>query len=233
MRVLIIFILPLFLFACQQEDGLIESETVCLFDCTDSSIGKLPFSQILPLVNVTNNNNGSTFRIKYISDVDFTQRTQVELLPKVHIHEETDQDRYIMKMKYLKKVESKYSQFEINTSHKNHSIIYRIVANELIELSKSKAQRKVLIIHSDLMENSDILNLYIERDVIKLLSQPRSIRHLFQREVKISSLSGVEVYFTFIPKDFAQNRVYSSMYKVYKEIILNAGGECFATLPSS
>lgn len=231
MRFLILF-LPLLL-SCAKEEGVFENETMSLLDCTDSSLGKLSFTQMTPLVNITNNDNGATFRMKYISDTDFGRNACVQLLPRDLNQDETEEERYYMKKQFLTKAETTYSKFLVNVKAKPHSIIYRTIANELNSLSKSKAQNRSLVTNSDLMENSDVISFYDVSDARLLETDADSVKRVFLKSLPIQRLDGVTVYFTYVPKDFEANKMYSKIHKIYVEIITQAGGICLTSLPSS
>lgn len=218
------------LIGCKSEVCLLEKEVVCVIDGTDTSIHKPTFSEIKPFLNLKNNNNGMAFKAKVIQDIDFGSSFEKSLLPK-EIKDETAEERFLRKKKFLKDAEAGYTKISSQATEKQHSIIYRVIAIELKKLSLSAAIDKIMLVTSDLMENSDVLNFYKSHDRYLLLKDPYEVKRKLLNQIELKDLKGVKVYFLFQPKDFYENETYKAILEIYERMITKAGGECYTGFP--
>ncbi len=226
MKTILLNTLILLILGCSENIGIIEKEVVCVIDGTDTSIHKPSFEEIKPFLNLADNDYGLVFKTKMIGDIDFGSSFEKSLTPKDYNTDETIEDRFIRKKKFLKDVETGYIKISSKATPKNHSIIYRVIATELNKLSDSKAKHRILLVNSDLMENSKELNFYKPKDYNLLMNSPCSVEGKLINELQLNDLKGITVYFLFQPKDFYQNDTYKSILDIYIKIITKAGGVC-------
>lgn len=76
---------------------------------------------------------------------------------------------------------------------KERSCIYRPICYLLYQLEKSKADRKVLVIFSDLLENSDIINLYEPNYVSRATFDDSWVKSRFNQKVPFPRCDGVDI----------------------------------------
>jgi hypothetical protein len=217
----------LFMQSCQTTVYELETETVCLIDGTESTVQYPKYSELKPFLTQRNVNNGVCFKASIISDIDFDLSLNKCLDFKNTGSDITEEERYLQNKKYLREVEKSYNDLVSNIQHaegKSHSVIYRVVTTELIKLSKSPAKNKVLLVYSDLFENSDLLNVYSPKGK-QLLANPEKIEQLFTEYLSLPDLSGIKVYLIYKPKDFQENQKYRTMATVYTNILTSAGCE--------
>lgn len=226
MKTLIFTSLILILIGCSENKGIIEKEVVCVIDGTDTSIHKPSFEEVKPFINLTDNDFGLVFKTKMIGDIDFGNSFELSLSPKDYSIDETIEDRFSRKKKFLKHAQAGYLKVSSTATPKDHSIIYRVIAKELNKLSGSKAKQRTLLVNSDLMENSKELNFYKPRHYNLLINSPCEVEKLLISQLKLMDLKGIEVYFLFQPKDFYQNDTYKAILDIYIKIISEAGGVC-------
>ena len=102
-----------------------------------------------------------TFNWTYVTDVSLNTENRVELrLPKEN---ENSLDIKVYRRKFLKKLDdsvSLYRKFLGPCEGTAHSSIYEPVCRMLTELMKTGAEKKTMIILSDMIENSSYANFY-------------------------------------------------------------------------
>lgn len=205
----------------RQQAGIYEKEVICLVDGTDSGAYKPSFEEIKPLLNLTDQDNGISFKARTIGDIDFGKTFEVSLTPKKG-EDETTEERYNRKNQFFRKARKGYIDICGQATQKDHSIIYRVIANELNQLSKSKGNG-IAVIASDLQENSEILNVYKFWDAQLLTSAPTKVKERFLKQVPLEPLQGITVYFLFKPRDFKENTRYRSMLSIYEDMLKSKG----------
>lgn len=87
------------------------------------------------------------------------------------------------------------------------SIIYAPMAKALNELATVKVHTKEAIFYTDAQENTSAFSMYCEKDVAKVISNPKGVEAFFEKEVPLDSLTGVTVYIIYNPPtSFSENR---------------------------
>ncbi len=110
------------------------------------------------------------------------------------------------------------------TGSLSHSIVYRTIARELNNLAELSAERKLCVIHSNLMENDEV-NLYTKKDWELLVRKPERLRELFLKQVPLEPLSRIEVIFVYAPKDHADNTRYQTIARFFSDFFSEHGAE--------
>jgi hypothetical protein len=103
-----------------------------------------------------------------------------------------------------------------------HSIIYRSVAKQLNELKTARANKKYLLIYSDLMEN-DGVNFYDPETFSLLQVKPDSIGQRLENTVSIQNLNGVDVWLLYEPPTYLANHTYRITAGFYKQLLESKG----------
>ena len=112
-----------------------------------------------------------------------------------------------------------YSFFD-TTQPRSYSECWLTITKGLSELTQKKADSKYLIIASDLMEKSDILNTYIECG----RSSVQTIAQKLQKVYPVpTDLHGITVYIVYQPKDRNDDSRFNKMFEVYKSLLGSNG----------
>lgn len=212
---------------CENYSGVNQTELSIIIDGTDTVIKKPKFEDFEQIIGLGSNADGVKFKVRTISDIDLGSSFELNIPPKGNT-DLTDEERYIQKTKFISDCKSGYELISSRAVPKDFSIIFSVIATELNRLVKSQANEKILIVSSDLMEKSDFYNIYKEEDRNLLLESPEDIKSFFKKKVRLDSLNGVNVIFTYEPVDFEQNKIYMTMLKIYTELITESGGRCRA-----
>ena len=140
--------------------------------------------------------NGGILTFSNVSDVSYNKIETARIDPaNKWLSNEFDRDKAIQAFKdSISQIAASANQISLG---KKQSSIYVPIANELNRLSQSKAQRRILIVYSDLMENDHWLTIALltKSEFQQLQSNPDSLKNLFeQREPALSQLKGIQVY---------------------------------------
>ena len=113
-----------------------------------------------------------------------------------------------------------YSQTDTNQSLSN-SECYRAIAGELTFLAESKADERILIIASDLMEKSDLMDCY----TANLTNSKQIASTLDQANLLPQNLTGITIILFFNPRDRKEDQTFSLMAEAYKILLQSKGAE--------
>ena len=108
---------------------------------------------------------------------------------------------------------------------KNNSSVFLPIANALNELARSKAQRRVLLIYSDLMENTMDISFYTKKQFQLLTTNPDSIKKQFEHLQTLQNLNGIEVNFIYQPTDSQNDKVFAIVSAFYKKLFEDKGAK--------
>ena len=194
------------------------TEVSVLQDVTDTQMIQPHLVEVLSLFNFEDKWNGFLFRYTDITDVSLNQTSQAKLESQNQwLSNEMDRDKEIDSFKG--KVADIISKAEKNNRGKAHSSVYLPIAKELNHLNESVANRKVLLIYSDLMENTQELSFYKPYDIIRLKKSPDEIQQKFEEQIPIDSLSGIEVYFIYQPGNNKSDQDFQIISDFYRKLL--------------
>ncbi|WP_299111976.1 hypothetical protein [uncultured Winogradskyella sp.] len=110
----------------------------------------------------------------------------------------------------------------IQREYRNSSIIKPLVAH-LHSLKESNSTDKVMLLYSDILEASDLLNVYNTKGYLELLEYPDKVIERFRNHVSINDLSGIELYIIYYPVDLKDNHLFEQMLLVYRKLFEGSG----------
>ncbi|WP_457129518.1 hypothetical protein [Mucilaginibacter sp. HD30] len=100
----------------------------------------------------------------------------------------------------------------------SHSIIFRTVARYGNSLSRSNAGRRILLVYSNLYENST-LSLYGKTASAELDGKPTSLRQALAKSVQLDKLAGIQVWLMYSPKGYDDNNRYVGVADAYRQVL--------------
>ena len=199
------------------------TEVVVFSDITDKNMVQPQSEDILKLFDFDNNRwNGGIFRYSNISQVSLnqTEQTQIDAANQWLSNEFQREDEIKHFKKKVKNILDNASQV---THGKDNSSIYLPIANELNRLSKTKTEKKILLIYSDLMENTDNLSFYRKQDFSILKFNPNKTQVQLEKSVVISPLSGINVWFIYQPFNTKNDEDFQIVSQFYKKLLEDKG----------
>jgi hypothetical protein len=204
------------------------TNVIVLRDITDKDILQPSARDVLVLYNLTGENkwNGAIFRFSNLTDVSLNASSEFELQA-----ENQWLSNELTRAKEIKQFQSEVSGNISDAANdpvgKSHSSLYLPMVNALIDLSRSPAQKRILLIYSDLMENDPGLSFYNEKTFSLLQSNPKSINAVLSNWESVPNLSGITIYFLFQPVDVVQDTQYRTVSQFYKNLLEEKGATVF------
>ncbi len=200
------------------------TEITVLFDITDTQLAQPNSDEILGLCNLQNKWNGVTFRFIDLTDVSYNSMSVARLEAQNEwLSNEMERDKEIKNFK--SEVSTIIANKKNDMTGKNNSSIYFPIVNELNSLSNSYAEKKVLIIYSDLMENTEALSFYRKEDLSLLKGNPIQVQEKLEKLTVINSLSGIDVWFIYQPLNNKSDQDFQTVSGFYKRLLESKGAK--------
>lgn len=186
-------------YSCNTNSYLV-SETF-LLDKTDSFLAIPDSASVRNLFSAnTDIWQGYEFRLLPLSDVDYNPVYTASLSPACeylsNIYGREDDEKI-----FFSKIDSAFAKVKSIPSGRNYSSLYRPIATELKRLSESTAKRRVLVAYSDFMENTFSVSFYKTETFQLIKTNPDSVKKIFESEISMPDLKGIEVYLIYQPKN--------------------------------
>jgi hypothetical protein len=166
--------------------------------------------------------NGGKFRLVNLTDVSINKTYQTSI--------ETENQWLSNKFKRKDKLKRFYddiSKILADASNdpigKDNSSLYLPIAKELNRLSENSASKKVLLIYSDLLENTDQMSFYNKSTLSLLNTNPEKIKKDFESQLELKNLDGINIYLIFQPLNMKQDEVYKVVSSFYKDFFESKG----------
>lgn len=196
-----------------------QKEIVVLKDVTDSIRSSPDVNEIVSLFDFTGDHkwNGAEFRFSTVSDVSLSKTSELKLEPENKwLSNEMQRDKKIQQFQ-------KYIEESINSNTKvigrNNSSVYAAIAYELNRIKRDEAGSKILLVYSDLMENTPDLSFYNDQIISKLIKQDDSIKQILNEISELSSLKGIEVRLVYEPANIEADRKFRIVSGFYKKLL--------------
>ena len=208
--------------SCNPERASFDTEIAIVFDETDPLAAQYPTSEAItgPLGLHDNPWQGVRVTFTYISDKDVNEAETVTLQP----------ENQWMGNIAIRKAE--VSRFIGQLRHQlaamkpagicAHSIIFRTIAAQANRLALFGASHKLLLVYSDLVENSD-LSFYDRRALEQVTQHPDKIISSLERTAPINNLSGIGVWLLYEPASYGDNNTYMKIAHLYRQVFTSKG----------
>jgi len=221
--ILIITVAIIFIVACTQNSSTTEITT--LLDITEKQSTIPSIDEIISLYNFEDKYIGGIFKFTEITDVSFNPTHEAKIEHENQwLSNEMDRDKEIKNFK--SKVSEIITNASKDSSGKVNSSIYLPIAAELNKLTVNKVNvRRILIVYSDLMENTNELSFYKKEDFELLKTKPEKVRKQFEKLAKLNSLTGIEIYFIYQPGNNTNDQKYRIVSEFYRKLLENKGAK--------
>ena len=202
-----VFLLSVLLITCKNE--VVTTTEICvLIDVTDEKFqdkafvsGNLP--KYLKMMNLDKNTggfSGGEIKFSLINEVSDSKSKTVKITTaETGMLGENPLNRKDEVDKFYAELESSFSELLITADWgTDASKIYQKVTRELIKMKKSEADRKYLIIYSDMLENSNLFSFYgatWKSKIEKMIEEPESTLEILSKNgPALPDLSEFEIY---------------------------------------
>lgn len=219
MRGLYLILLLLVTFSCDI-DSQEKMSLTALADRTDPHILSPKAEDIKTLIDLEHTPNMAVdIAFQNLGNVDYSPVTRVSI-PAYSILDNGLQRTSNIKRFYAK-IDSLVLRENIKDYDFHNSSILHPLIDHLNKLNHSGANKKQLLLYSDLMEFSDVFNSYDSRG--KLLNDPISVGKELRETLEVPDLQGVRLFLMYYPKTNEHNRLFRAWCEVYRELFKESG----------
>lgn len=193
-----------------------------LADKTDSLIPKPKLSHITSFLQDVKYEQGTrNFYFQSITDADVNTSFHATI-PEAEFFENSLQRKANIS-KFFKQIDTLIATVnEAQTAYTSSSILKPLMM-QLERVCRANTSQKVVLLYSDLLESSDVFNVYRKPNQQLLLAKPNEVVRLLQSQLKIPKLERVELYIIYYPANRLNNRLFEKMTLVYKALFKNSG----------
>ena len=223
--IIVILSITTYLFVNQPQSKQCTTEVVVLHDITEKNLAGPNADELTGLFNLSANAwNGSSFSFENITDVSYNPVNETRISAQNEwLSNELERTKEIKDFK--NKVSQIIADSEKGNIGKRKSSIFVPFVQKLNQLSQSKSEKRVLIIYSDLMENTKDISFYHKKTMNLLKTNPDSILKQFEAIQPISNLQGIQVYFIFQPANSESDFEYNTVSSFYKKLLEDKGAK--------
>lgn len=167
---------------------------------------------------------GNHFRLLTASDVDYNAVYETKLPPECSYFSNVYERKRKTNQFYMG-IEDALAKVLSEPVGKPRSSVYAPIAHELNLLSEKNAKRKILVVYSDLAENTPLLSFYRAETLKQLKDNPDSILEVLEKQIPLPNLKGIEIYFIYKPKDEKDNEQFRIVSGFFKEFFESRGAK--------
>lgn len=210
--------------ACGGAERRTVTDYVVLIDETDSTFSVPNTDELLSDLRLdTNMWNGVNFTLARIADVSYTPHSSFSLSKGGSRLASNQYGRKREVDAFKAKVTTLLDSVRRDKPGKPNSSIWIPLVNELTRLANSKADHRVLIVSSDLMEHTRTVSFYDKHTFVLLRSDPTKIEERLFAESELPNLDGIEVHFVHEPKNAQEDAVFLVVSDFYKKLLEGKG----------
>lgn len=214
--------------ACTKQSP-VNTQVSLLVDLTGSykDNANIDSEKILRLFSLESIDNYGSFRTDYISDVNYSNVQQASVPPINSMIEYNEFEREGKLMHFKKQVTSMIEKTNTTKRGKPSSAVYIPIAREINRIARTNANRKVVVIYSDLFENSPFFRFFENQNLKLLLNNPVQVQQLFQKQQPLNEdLTGVHIYIVYQAPNQETSQIFQLFSnRVYKPMLEDRGAE--------
>lgn len=236
MKRICFFLLFLLCASCRREQDITQRPSVALSilgDVTDRvRLKPTVFPALEALDFLHNPDQECLIRLRVISDKLLTPVCSAHIPSERDMERENIEDDKQFRAKHVvafygeakKQFKDFYSGVDTTTTIA-HSLCFQTIADELNFLYRSSYKKRVIVIYSNLFENSSLCNVYTSLTQHVLFKTPDAIaQKLTASHLLPNSLAGIKIIFVFEPTSMAEDKLFNSIVGVYKKLLESKGG---------
>ena len=219
---IILLSIAILLIGCTSNQS-ITTQTVVLLDVTDKFLSRPVSNDILNLYGFNQNQyNGGIFQLTDLSNVSFNTVQEVKVTKVNHwlsnqLQRENEIDSF------NNGVSNIISQAELTPAGKNNSSIYFPVVTAMNKLAQSNADKKYMLVYSDMMENTPQITFYNKTILNEMTDDPEKVRSILESQVQLQSLQGITIYLLYEPTNSLQDEEFKIVSDFYKDLFESKG----------
>lgn len=200
-----------------------KTEITVINDQTDIFSSRPKSDEIIQMYGFTNNPwDEGEFRFIELTDININNIDQTKINKKDFINRNKYRRQDEIKA-FLTKIDTIITTSQNTNPGKNNSAIYTPVANELNRMSKNSSTSKIMLIYSDLMENTDKMSFYNKSVLNSIKKEPDKIKQYFESQIKLNNLNGIKIYIIYQPRNTDEDNAFSIVSGFYKQLFESKG----------
>jgi len=221
--VLLILLTSAFIMRKSFDQHLTLTDITVMRDITDVQISQPKIEDISGLLNLNNSKwDGANFRFVDITDVSYNHISETKILPENQwMGNELDRDKKVKQ--FYTGISQILTVADTEKVGKANSAIYKLIASELNRLSQSTSQKRILLIYSDLTENTDEFSLYKKNNIDLIKTNPESVQKQFEAQAPLKNLKGINVYLVYQPTNQEADEQYKLIAGFYQKFLESKG----------
>lgn len=212
------------LFGC--EDKPLKQDETVIVDLTEDSFLALPDKNFIKQSFISDKIFWDSYRFRMISitDVNYTPAYGAEIKSEYWFLGNTSKRKKLV-LNFYSAIDSAFEKINEMPKGYERSVIYVPFVQELLRLSQSKAERRVLIIYSDLMEYSFLADFYKKPMLEKMQTNPEIIEQILEKAVPLPDLKGIEIVIIYQPRSNGESRQFNIVSGFYKKLLESKGAK--------
>lgn len=232
-HILVLIVVCLFSACYKSEPAITHSTDITVVhDITDQFQEQPDEHAILKLYDFANDKNqAARFRYVLITDrnlnaVAGSSIDDGSVTEKLNVEDEVNYRERLIYSFYntvRNTMQTFKKEFSMPTPLPN-SECFSTIATEICKLAESKSSQRILVVFSDLAENSSLFNCYSAKDRQLLSSNPKKVAKRLLQGIKLpDNLQGITIYFVFRPPDRESDILFGRMVSIYKQLLHERG----------
>lgn len=211
------------LFGCK--DKPLKLDETVMVDLTENSFLALPDKNLIKQSFTSDKIFWDSYRFRMISitDVNYTPAYGAEIKSEYWFLGNTLKRKKLV-LNFNSAIDSAFEKINEMPKGYERSVIYIPFAQELLRLSKSKAERRVLIIYSDMMEYS-LADFYKKPLLEKMQTNPEIIEQMLEKAISLPDLKGIEIMIIYQPRSNGESKQFNIVSGFYANLLERRGAK--------
>lgn len=185
-------------------------------DITDPDTGRLSASSIIgTATNGQSINDALTLHVETLSPYHHNMVQEFKL-PKesLLLGNPTIRKRSVQKL--TKQLDTVLLKMYAEQDSKEQSNIFEPILTAANELSTSNTSKKIIIVSSDLQENTPAFSYLKKSDSMLLKTNPNEVERILLNGIPVKDLKGVTIYLIHTPRSLHDDDLFNQFAKLYK-----------------
>jgi hypothetical protein len=214
------------LFGCKDQPQPLKLDETLMVDFTENDFLSSPDKNLIKQSYTSDKIfwEGYSFRMRGISDVDYTPAFGAEIKPEYWYLGNTAKRKKTVQ-NFYSGIDSAFEKINATSKGCVRSDIFIPITQELLRLSQSTAERRVLVIYSDLMEYSFLADFYQKSTLAQLQNNPEAIQQQLEKAAPLADLKGIEVKIVSQPRSNGESKQFEIVSGFYKRILEAKGAK--------